>query len=402
MLQMLLPLALTLTPSLSQEGAGRDPAAIALLEQAARAARALHSAAYEAHSEIRRGGAQAQPAVADGRARFDQRGSEGGAGTRLAIDGVALAGAPDGADIVFKVACDGTVVRGRFGEEKVVWEGALDGDGAELLSMGEQLVMSELHALAPFADDLEAPTIQLGEEVLVGDVPCRSVLVQHGPKHRHAKHLWFFSNEDHLPRRRVAEVHSRGVFQIETLEITKLVKNPKIYPAVFEFPIAAGVEVKEFVSTLPKEPELLEVGSAAPEFSLEDSSGETHTLADYRGKVLVLDFWATWCPPCKQTMPLVQKIHERFAENEDVQVVGIATAERRGGDPADFMKRNGYTYPCLLNGETVAPAYKAFGLPTFCVIGREGRVLHASTGFRADLDQVIGRLIDETLADQGG
>jgi thiol-disulfide isomerase/thioredoxin len=397
MLQTLLPLALSLTPGLAQEG-GRDPRAVALLEQAAAAAAALKTGAYTSRSQVRQGNAQAEPSQAEGQVRFAALEVEEPIGAKLAVDGRVPGGAPGGGDLVFKVAYDGTTVRGRFGAEKVVWQGPVTGDGAEILLLGDPLVMSALHEREPFARDLAAEDIQLGEDVNVDGVACRTVVVQHGESERRARHTWFLSDEDHLPRRRLAEVHRRGVFHMELLEISGLIKNPEIYPAVFNFPIPAGHEVKDFVSQRPKGPELLAVGSDAPPFELKDALGNMRTLADYRGKVLVLDFWGTWCPPCRQAMPLVQKIHERFASNDDVAVVGISTGERRGADPAGFMKKNGYTYECLLGGEAYAPVYKANGLPTFYVIGPYGKVLHASVGFDPKLDVTIGALIDETLA----
>ena len=141
---------------------------------------------------------------------------------------------------------------------------------------------------------------------------------------------------------------------------------------------------------------LLDVGSATPDFTLKTPDGEEVTLSDLRGQVVVLDFWATWCPPCRKAMPHVQELHERFAE-KGVKVIGISTAER-GGDPAAMMRDKGYTYDLLLNGERIMQDFGVRSLPTFYVLGKKGGVVHVSRGFRAQDAPVIERAIEGALA----
>src|SRR5437763_11559292 len=116
---------------------------------------------------------------------------------------------------------------------------------------------------------------------------------------------------------------------------------------------------------------LLPVGSLAPDWTLKDVKGQPHKLSDYRGKVVVMDFWAVWCIPCHRLMPGMQKLHDDLS-NRGVVVFGISTDEH-GGDPAQLMKDRGYTYGLLLNGESIAEAYQVVGLPTVYVIGVDGR-----------------------------
>src|SRR4030095_6782959 len=100
---------------------------------------------------------------------------------------------------------------------------------------------------------------------------------------------------------------------------------------------------------------LLPVGQTAPDWRLTDPAGKVRTLADYRGKVVVLDFWATWCETCAEIMPRMQKLHDKLAD-KGVVVLGVNTWEK--GDPIAFMKKKRLTYDVLLKGEEVTETYR--------------------------------------------
>jgi thiol-disulfide isomerase/thioredoxin len=119
-----------------------------------------------------------------------------------------------------------------------------------------------------------------------------------------------------------------------------------------------------------KPPELLAKGAQAPELGLLDPEGEEHVLADHEGEVILLDFWGTWCGPCLQAMPSIQKLHERF-QDRGVAIFGVSCREPKGADPAGLMKRRGFTYTLLLAGDKVADAYHVTSYPTFYIIGKE-------------------------------
>ncbi|MEQ8764403.1 MAG: redoxin domain-containing protein, partial [Planctomycetota bacterium] len=125
----------------------------------------------------------------------------------------------------------------------------------------------------------------------------------------------------------------------------------------------------------------LSKGSMAPEWSLETPAGDKVSLSSQRGTVIVMDFWATWCPPCREAMPSIQKVHEKF-KGKNVKFYGISTWET--GDPAKFMKDNGYTYNLLLNGDDAAAAYNVSGIPALFVVNKDGQLELVETGFSAE------------------
>jgi thiol-disulfide isomerase/thioredoxin len=122
---------------------------------------------------------------------------------------------------------------------------------------------------------------------------------------------------------------------------------------------------------------LLPVGETAPDWQLSDADGKLHTLSEYGGKVVVLDFWATWCEPCKEVMPRMQKLHEKFAER-GVVVFGVNSWEK--SDPVALMKKKRFSYGLLLKGEEIADAYKITILPVVYIIGTDGRIIYCHEG----------------------
>ncbi|MBQ9594207.1 MAG: redoxin domain-containing protein [Lachnospiraceae bacterium] len=126
---------------------------------------------------------------------------------------------------------------------------------------------------------------------------------------------------------------------------------------------------------------------AAPEFSLTDQYGNTHTVADYRGKVIFLNFWATWCPPCRAEMPDIQKLYEELAEEGRDNVVILSIACPGYGSEQDedgirsFLDENGYTYPVLMDpsGQTLEDYYIS-AYPTTFMIDASGNLYGYVTG----------------------
>ena len=119
----------------------------------------------------------------------------------------------------------------------------------------------------------------------------------------------------------------------------------------------------------------------APEFTLPDTEGQTHQLRDYRGQVVVLNFWATWCPPCREEMPAMERLHAQVAGT------GIAVVAINVGEDEDTIFRftGDYpvTFPLLMDREgTIVEEYPVIGLPTTYIIDPAGIIRHRAVGTR--------------------
>lgn len=118
----------------------------------------------------------------------------------------------------------------------------------------------------------------------------------------------------------------------------------------------------------------------APDFTLTDQFGESHTLSDYQGKIVFLNFWATWCSPCKSEMPDIQALYEAHGGNaEDLVVLGVAQPgvgrEGSSEDIADFLAEGGYTYPVVMDEDgSVFAQYGIRAFPTTFMISSDGTV----------------------------
>jgi len=132
-------------------------------------------------------------------------------------------------------------------------------------------------------------------------------------------------------------------------------------------------------------------GIPAPDFSLLTLDGKKVKLSDYRGKAVLLNFWATWCPPCKVEMPWFVDLQKQYG-NDGLVVLGVAMDDSEPGTIAKFASEMGVNYPVLLGTDKVSDDYGDVQyLPTTFFIGRNGAIVDKLTGLldRSDIENDV-------------
>jgi len=168
--------------------------------------------------------------------------------------------------------------------------------------------------------------------------------------------------------------------------------------------VTAGLLLFVAVRFGPQLGALLGVGAGsdeAPSWEMVTLSGDTVRSVDLAGQVVVVNFWATWCPPCRLEMPSLQKLHERRSR-DGVVVLGLSTDAGGDGAVRSFLSERGITYPV---GRATAEHHRTFGgiqgIPTTFVLDQAGRVRHRVVGYFTPpaMNAAVARLLREDGAD---
>jgi cytochrome c biogenesis protein CcmG, thiol:disulfide interchange protein DsbE len=139
-------------------------------------------------------------------------------------------------------------------------------------------------------------------------------------------------------------------------------------------------------------------GEPAPAFAAPLLGGDTLSLADLRGQTVVLNIWATWCPPCREEMPALEQLHQQYAA-DGLQVVGVSIDSRAAAtEVRRFLDDNAISFTILHDAdERVTRAFRTAGVPETFLIDREGRVVKRWIGKIDPQSEEIQRLVRETL-----
>lgn len=328
-------------------------------------------------------------------------------------------GADSGA-LPFEVSYDGLTAFSLKEKTKVIFEQEPDNTQQLAVFFSGQGAKHPI-AWEVFADqplDLNGGTAATEPPAGVADVPCDVVLMHPKPLEvgidtdaKEGVRVWL-AKSDHLPRK-IEHLLGAPAGGSRILTMSDLKLNSDSIGAAYTMQVPDGFQVK---NPDPKpertagggkgngggaaphggNPGNLAAGDAAPAWTLKDADGKEHKLSDYKGKIVLLDFWATWCPPCRMAMPGVQRLHEKF-KGQPVVVIGVNTSEGPGKDPAKYMKDNKFTYGLLLNGETLGDKYNLSGIPAFFLIGPDGKILWTEVGYNPAAEKEVADIVEKTL-----
>lgn len=152
----------------------------------------------------------------------------------------------------------------------------------------------------------------------------------------------------------------------------------------------------------------VQAGYRAPDFSVTDATGSPVSLANFEGKVLLLNVWATWCGPCEEEMPSMQRLYENFADRGfEIAAISIDAADgevdvqgNRGGDVLAFAEELGLTFPILLDPSgRIQRTYQTSGVPESFLIGSDGIIYKKVAGSTRWDSDTNAALVERLLGD---
>lgn len=139
------------------------------------------------------------------------------------------------------------------------------------------------------------------------------------------------------------------------------------------------------------------VGNVAPDFTLTDMHGQQVSLSQFRGKVVILNFWATWCPPCREEMPSMERLYRDY-QDKGLVMLAVNVDENGKQAVAEFLQKTPHSFPILLDSENVAQnTYGVFRFPESFIIDRNGVVVEKIIGGRNWMSGPTFKVIDFLL-----
>jgi len=229
------------------------------------------------------------------------------------------------------------------------------------------------------------------EKLVLGGTPAECVVVEveleeQDPGEKRVRTYWIDPKRNLVLKAvQFDMLPSEDANALET-EITttfrKVDINPSIPDSLFEF--KPQPDAKEVTTFRTSRPSALAIGSEAGDFQLKDLNGREIQLKKLRGNVVLLNFWATWCGPCRLEMPVIEKLHRQF-QGKGLQVFGVNDEDAE--TIRDYVTEHEYSFPTLVDeNQQVMSLYRIRGIPTMVVIDREGKIAQYRLGLSRESD----------------
>lgn len=144
-----------------------------------------------------------------------------------------------------------------------------------------------------------------------------------------------------------------------------------------------------------------EIGSKAIAFKLKDINGKNVQLSDFKNKAVLIEFWATWCQPCKESAPEIDRLYEKF-NDKDFVILGISLDEGRNAlhSVTNFVHEYRVSYPVLIDyDKSVSKAYAVTHIPSLYLLDKEHKIVNKYVGFIPGLSDILAKEIEGLLID---
>jgi len=132
------------------------------------------------------------------------------------------------------------------------------------------------------------------------------------------------------------------------------------------------------------------------DFTLYTLDGVEYKLSELKGQVVVIDFWATWCPPCRNSIPAFIRLYSKYRE-QGLTILGIGLDDEQA--LRDYSKQMQIPYPILIGNKEIAKAYQVSGIPKTIFLDKKGNIRKSQTGFAPELEAQFDELIESMLAE---
>ncbi len=274
--------------------------------------------------------------------------------------------------------------------DKVYKYGTSTGGGAHLMSYAWYAVFRESLMPNPFAQAMQDQSLKYEGTKEVAGISCHVISTQ--SPYQGDREYWFLGQKNYLIYGQRKENKTPGIEGGFLFKMSSLETNPSFSQSDFE------IEVPEGVKQINEDERPIAVGKKAPPWILKNRDGGNTKSQDLKGKVVVLDFWASWCNPCWQIMPVINALKKDYPR-EQVEIIGVNVWENPKLDLNKYLKeKNLNDYQIMVDEEAIAAkSFKIAYLPLVVVIDQKGIIQFLYNGREADLNTKIRLAIDNAL-----